>query len=88
MSSAKNTDVFASIHFTLGYFPEAAHRIVQELEDVLKPFAARPHWGKLWHTSPSAAAYPHRGAFIETMRRLDPTAKFSRGPFASRALQL
>ena len=50
-SSDDPNEIFVSIHFTAGYFPDHTRRFVEEFEEALKPFKARPHWGKLWVVS-------------------------------------
>lgn len=76
----------ASIHFTLGWYPEIAWSLVQELEQVLSSFGARPHWGKLWTECP-IDLYPRANDFKEVRERLDPTGKFC-SEFTRRALGL
>lgn len=88
VSSVDPTEVFASIHFTLGFFPTVAAEIIDDIERTLKPFRARPHWGKLWHATPSLSDYPRRDDFIALAKQFDPASKFSSGPFAQRALQM
>ncbi|HEX5504616.1 MAG TPA: D-arabinono-1,4-lactone oxidase, partial [Thermomicrobiales bacterium] len=48
------------------------------LEDRLAPFAARPHWGKLFATPPARlrALYPKLPEFRALVRDFDPAGKF------------
>jgi xylitol oxidase len=62
------------------------------LDAALAPFAARPHWGKVFETDAArfASLYPRLGDFRRLAERLDPVAKFSnlfleRTVFADRA---
>lgn len=66
------------LHFTWRRDQHAVKAILSQLEAELAPFAARPHWGKLFHCGASTLAplYPRFGAFIELADRLDPEGKF------------
>jgi xylitol oxidase len=48
------------------------------LEKELAPFAARPHWGKLFTMTPAAvqACYPKLAEFRELLHAYDPQGKF------------
>jgi xylitol oxidase len=48
------------------------------IEKELAPFHARPHWGKLFTTSPAAlkGIYTKMPDFIELAKKYDPQAKF------------
>jgi xylitol oxidase len=74
-----------AFHFT--WLPDwsAVAPILPLLEERLAPFDARPHWGKLFTTSPERlhALYPQLPAFAALQRELDPTGKF-RNPFLDR----
>ncbi|BBH66389.1 putative xylitol oxidase [Actinoplanes sp. OR16] len=68
-----------ALHFTWIADTSAVLPVVADLERALAPFAARPHWGKIF-TTPAAdlrAAYPHFSDFAALVRRFDPTAKFT-----------
>jgi alditol oxidase len=64
------------IHFTWRHDTAAVAPVLDELERVLAPFAARPHWGKLFHLNP-AQRYPRWADFRDLRARYDPTGKFS-----------
>jgi xylitol oxidase len=66
------------LHFTWGQDQPAVQAILPLLEAELAPFAARPHWGKLFHGGVSAIAplYPRFGDFVALADRLDPAGKF------------
>eukprot|EP00040_Diaphanoeca_grandis_P021009 m.111813 g.111813 ORF g.111813 m.111813 type:complete len:522 (+) comp28146_c0_seq1:33-1598(+) len=76
----------ASIHFTLAAYPNAAYAVVRELEDALRPFDARAHWGKLW-TESSINKYPKADLFKELRNEFDPNDKF-KTDFVVRSLGL
>jgi xylitol oxidase len=63
------------IHFTWKREPAAVEAALTEVEAVLAPFEARPHWGKLFRSSP-AHLYERRGDFTALMERLDPRGAF------------
>ena len=63
------------IHFTWRREPAAVEAVLAEVERALEPFAARPHWGKLFLSSP-AHLYERRGDFIALRERLDPRGAF------------
>jgi alditol oxidase len=74
-----------AIHFT--WKPEwpAVSGLLPRLEAALEPFAARPHWGKLFTLDPARleARYPKLPAFHNLLRAYDPHGKF-RNPFLER----
>jgi xylitol oxidase len=67
-----------TIHFT--WKPEwpAVRKLLPVIETELAPFDARPHWGKLFTTSPAELKriYKKMPEFIELSRKLDPRGKF------------
>jgi alditol oxidase len=67
-----------AIHFTWRPEPNAVLSLLPLIEAQLAPFAARPHWGKLFTTSPATLRhlYPKLGAFRELTSRLDPRGCF------------
>ncbi len=75
------------IHFT--WIPDwpAVSKLLPLIEEQLAPFDARPHWGKLFTTSPARlrALYPRLPDFQELLRRYDPSGKF-RNPFLDTAI--
>ena len=63
-----------AVHFTWRPDPAAVLPVVEQLEDVLGPYAARPHWGKVFGTEPGALAarYPRFDDARRLRRELDP----------------
>ncbi|KQQ92644.1 FAD-binding protein [Leifsonia sp. Leaf325] len=81
LSPAFGTEV-TGIHFTWLPDQPAVEAFLPLLEAALAPFAARPHWGKLF-TLPGAevaALYPRFADFAVLRHRLDPRGVF-RNPF-------
>jgi alditol oxidase len=62
-----------AIHFTWKPDDQAVGRVLEDLEGALAPFAARPHWGKLFLAAPR---YERLGDFIRLADRLDPRGAF------------
>jgi len=74
-----------AFHFT---WKPRAHKVLAVLpriEGALAPFGVRPHWGKLFASSPQEleAVYPKLPAFRQLLRRYDSSGKF-RNAFISR----
>ena len=71
-----------SIHFTWGDWQHKSEicKMIQQLEHVLKPFGARPHFGKLnfFNSSDIEMAYPDGAVsqFRALCERHDPNSKF------------
>ncbi|CAL9590854.1 FAD-binding protein [Streptomyces sp. enrichment culture] len=88
LSPAQGRDSVA-FHFTWLPEPEAVGRALTVIEEALAPFAARPHWGKLFSTEPEAlrGLYPDHGRFVELMKRRDPAGVF-RNDFVARHFSL
>lgn len=65
------------IHFTWDDTP-AVGPVVAAVEAALEPFAARPHWAKVFATAPEDVAdlYPHLDDARALARSLDPAGKF------------
>jgi alditol oxidase len=65
-------------HFT--WLPDlrAVMPVIEQVEAALAPFAARPHWGKLFAMDPAelAARYPRLDDFRAKIGHLDPAGKF------------
>ncbi|WP_037572301.1 FAD-binding protein [Phaeacidiphilus oryzae] len=76
LSPAYGVDSVA-LHFTWRPDAAAVAPVVALLERELAPFAARPHWGKVFSTAPAVVRglYPRADAFVALARRLDPTGK-------------
>lgn len=75
------------IHFTFRRDADAVATAVERIEDVLAPFDARPHWGKVSAASAERLheAYPRLSDFAALARDLDPTGRF-RNAFLARIL--
>lgn len=75
------------IHFTFRRDAAAVAAAVVRIEEVLAPFAARPHWGKVSATSVDRLheVYPRLSSFAALARDLDPTGRF-RNLFLARVL--
>ena len=65
-------------HFTWVQDDAAVTPVVSAIEDALAPFAARPHWGKVFTTPPETVRglYPRWNDFLALLRRYDPAGKF------------
>jgi alditol oxidase len=66
------------LHFTWVSDWAAVAPVLSLVEERLAPLGARPHWGKLFRTSPRAVRglYPRLGDFRQLMQRFDPAGKF------------
>ncbi|MCX4830147.1 FAD-binding protein [Streptomyces sp. NBC_01016] len=78
LSPAYGRDTVA-FHFTWVADTERVLPVVSLVEDRLREFAPRPHWGKVFTADPArvAARYPHAADFVALAERLDPQGKFS-----------
>ena len=67
-----------TIHFTWKPDWPAVSKLLPVIEKELAPFDARPHWGKLFTTSPAQlkSIYKKMPEFVELSRRYDPQGKF------------
>ena len=67
-----------SLHFTWVDEWPAVRNLLPEIEAILSPFSARPHWGKLFTLPPAQiqALYPKLPEFRELLRQFDPQGKF------------
>ena len=77
MSMAYQRDSLA-IHFTWKQELAPVLALLPAIEKALEPFAARPHWGKLF-TIPGAevrALYPRFEDFLKLVREYDPQGRF------------
>lgn len=67
-----------ALHFTWKPLQPEVEALLPELEDLLRPFGARPHWGKLF--SPAGhdweTLYPRFAAFRSLASSHDPEGKF------------
>jgi xylitol oxidase len=77
LSTAYGYDV-VGIHFNWCKNWPGVQAFLPLLEEQLAPFAARPHWGKLFVFSPAEIAplYPRLADFRTLMHRYDPQGKF------------
>jgi alditol oxidase len=67
-----------AFHFTWIADPVAVLPVVTLVERQLAPFAPRPHWGKIFTTSPEdlRSRYERLPDFLDLIGRLDPSGKF------------
>jgi xylitol oxidase len=67
-----------TIHFTWKQDWPAVSKLLPVIEKELKPFKARPHWGKLFTTPPAElkSIYEKLPAFVELCKQYDPQGKF------------
>jgi alditol oxidase len=67
-----------AFHFTWVPDTAAVLPVVTLIERQLAPFAARPHWGKIFTTPPETlrSSYKRLPDFLDLMRRYDPAGKF------------
>lgn len=77
MSTAYDRDCVC-LHFTWTDNDVDVAAAIPIVESVIRPFAPRPHWGKMHTLSPSevAAQYPKIDDFRDLCRRHDPDGKF------------
>jgi xylitol oxidase len=77
MSTAYGQDSVA-LHFTWEPAAAAVADVLVDLERVLSPFAARPHWGKVFRADAAAIAplYERHADFVRLTERLDPRGAF------------
>lgn len=75
----------AAIHFTWKPDAAAVGAVLVDIEALLAPLRARPHWGKVFSTSPDqvAALYERMPDFAALLRRYDPAGVF-RNAFVDR----
>jgi xylitol oxidase len=67
-----------TIHFTWKQDWPAVRKLMPVIEKELAPFNARPHWGKLFTTSPAElkSIYKKMPEFIQLSKKYDPQGKF------------
>ena len=77
LSPSHGTDCVA-LHFTWRPDVPGVTAVLPVLDDALAPFAARPHWGKLFETTSERqhAAYPRLVEFGRLVERTDPSGTF------------
>ena len=81
LSPAQGRDSLA-IHFTWAPDADAVTPVVAAVEAALAPFAARPHWGKVFGVEPEVVRglYPRWADFAELLDTYDPAGRL-RGDF-------
>ncbi|MFJ5957453.1 FAD-binding protein [Paenarthrobacter sp. NPDC092416] len=70
-----------ALHFTWKPLQDDVEAVLPELEEALRPFGARPHWGKIFTPGlyDFAALYPRFEDFRALVQASDPTGKFRNG---------
>jgi xylitol oxidase len=76
LSPAHERDVLA-IHFTWRLDIPGVTAVLPTIEAALLPLGARPHWGKIFHTTDVAGRYPKWRDFAELRHTHDPGGKFT-----------
>src|SRR5216683_1616413 len=74
-----------TLHFTWQQDWPAVSKLLPVIERELAPFKARPHWGKLFTTSPAElkSIYEKMPEFVQLSKKYDPQGKF-RNEFLNR----
>jgi xylitol oxidase len=65
------------VHFTWKLDVPGVTAVLPAIEAALLPLGARPHWGKVFHTTEIAPLYPQWTDFAELRSHHDPKGKFS-----------
>lgn len=82
LSPAEGSDV-VGLHFTWRPRESEVEALLPRIEGALEPFAARPHWGKVFDVDAAArrlpALYPRWSDFRALRRSLDAGGTFSNG---------
>jgi alditol oxidase len=67
-----------ALHFTWRRDQPAVEKVLQSVEEALAPFAARPHWGKLFLADATAIGelYERHGDYVALLERFDPRGAF------------
>jgi xylitol oxidase len=88
LSGAYDTDA-VGIHFTWKKLPSEVEALLPEIESILLPLGARPHWGKVFAAGVDQVAplYPRFDDFRALARKHDPNGVF-RNDFLARKLGL
>lgn len=84
LSGAYGRDTIG-IHFTWRRDEPAVRALVREIEAVLAPFDARPHWGKVFTADPAVLArlYPRWADFAALREHWDPRGVFRNAQLAA-----
>ena len=77
LSGAYDADV-VGLHFTWVLDPPGVHAVLPAVEAALRPYRARPHWGKCFtlESSEFAQVHPRLADFASLRDQLDPGGKF------------
>jgi xylitol oxidase len=77
LSGAYETDA-VGIHFTWKPMPVEVNALLPEIEELILPLGARPHWGKVFTAlhADIEPLYPRLADFRSLAARLDPERKF------------
>jgi xylitol oxidase len=77
LSTAYGQDSVA-LHFTWALDQAAVEDVLVALEAALAPFAARPHWGKVFVADAAAISplYERHAEFVRLVERMDPRGAF------------
>ncbi len=77
LSGAYGTDTVA-FHFTWLLDPDGVYAVLPVLEAALRPFGARPHWGKCFtlEAAELRELFPRLDDFVALRDEADPTRKF------------
>jgi xylitol oxidase len=88
LSGAYDTDA-VGIHFTWKKLPAEVQALLPDIEAILLPLGARPHWGKVFVAGVDQVAplYPRFDDFRALARKYDPNGVF-RNDFLARKLGL
>lgn len=88
LSSSYGTDA-VGLHFTWVQDQPAVEALLPKIEAVLEPFAARPHWGKLFTAGAHDMdrLYPRLEDFRLLAKRLDPDGVFG-NPFTTEVVRI
>ncbi len=67
-----------AIHFTWKQNTDSVMKLIPIVEELLAPFGARPHWGKLFMIPPAQlrSRYERYADFQQLLRQYDPKGKF------------
>ena len=76
LSPAYGRDVLG-VHFTWKLDVPGVTAVLPAIEAALLPLGARPHWGKVFHTTEVASIYPQWTDFAELRSHHDPKGKFT-----------
>jgi xylitol oxidase len=68
-----------TLHFTWKNRPQEVRGLLPRIEEVLRPFSARPHWGKWFAMQKEQIVplYERLPKFIQLAHELDPDRQFT-----------